>query len=89
MSLAFADLGFIDLHQEYALKLDEPLVHDPGACATLSEEELRANLAVHAARNGSIELGGSREEMEKRLRKLLERRQKDMVVQEFMLEGFA
>ena len=71
------------------MKLDDPLVHDPGACSSLSEAELRANLAVHAARNTSIETTGTRGEMEKRLRKVLEHRQKDLVVQEFMLEGFA
>lgn len=64
-------------------------MHDPSACATLGEEELKRNLEVHAAQNGSIETEGSRGEMARSLRKVLERRQKDMVVQEFMLEGFA
>ena len=64
-------------------------MHDPGACERLSEEELERNLEAHAARNGLIETKGTRGEMARRLRKVLERRQKDMVVQEFMLEGFA
>lgn len=71
------------------MKLDEPLAHDPGACATLTEAELRSNLEAHAAHNASLKTSGSRAEMEKRLRKVLERRQRDLVVQEFMLEGFA
>lgn len=77
------------LHQEYAIKLKEALVHDPDSCGMLAEAELRVNLEAHAAHNASIETDGSRAEMEKRLRKILKRRQEDLVLQGFMLEGFA
>lgn len=49
---------------------------------------LKANLAAHAKINSGISTCGTDSEMENRLRKLLERRQKDIVVKEFMIQGF-
>lgn len=77
-----------DRHFEYEIKVDSPLIHDPRACHRLSNAAIEENLVAHAARNPDITTGGTREEQEKRLRKLLERRQKDMVVHGFMLQGF-
>ena len=78
-----------DLHNEYEIALTHPFVHDPEECHTLSESALKENLAVHAARNSGIAIEGTRAEMEKRLKKILVRRKRDLIVQGFMLQGFA
>ncbi|KAL5526565.1 hypothetical protein ACEPAF_8289 [Sanghuangporus sanghuang] len=77
-----------NLHTEYETTLIHPFIHDPEECHTLPISILKENLAVHAARNSGISVDGSRAELEKRLRKILEHRKKDLIVQGFMLRGF-
>ncbi|KAL5525781.1 hypothetical protein ACEPAG_7118 [Sanghuangporus baumii] len=77
-----------NLHNEYETALTHPFIHDPEECHTLPKSVLKENLAVHAARNSGISIDGSRAELEKRLRKILEHRKKDLIVQGFILQGF-
>ncbi|KAL5504144.1 hypothetical protein ACEPAH_8217 [Sanghuangporus vaninii] len=77
-----------NLQNEYETALIHPFIHDPEECYTLRKSTLKENLAVHAARNSGISVDGSRAELEKRLRKILEHRKKDLIVQGFMLQGF-
>ncbi|EJD06559.1 uncharacterized protein FOMMEDRAFT_25807 [Fomitiporia mediterranea MF3/22] len=77
-----------NLHNEYELKLTPPLIHDPDVCSMLSKPALKENLAAHALRNLEITTDGNKAKLEKRLRKVLERRKRDLVVQGFMLQGF-
>ncbi|THH09152.1 hypothetical protein EW145_g2204 [Phellinidium pouzarii] len=74
---------FCNLNEEYEVNITAPLICDPVAYS-----ELKTNLVAHTARNASIKREGSKDEVQKRLRKLLERRQRDMVVQCFMVAGF-
>ncbi|KAH8118029.1 hypothetical protein DFH11DRAFT_1503517 [Phellopilus nigrolimitatus] len=77
-----------NLHTEYELNITTPLIHDPAACRSLSLATLKANLVAHAAHNPAIVTEGTKDELEKRLAKLLERRKKDIIVQGFMVRGF-
>ncbi|KAI5122279.1 hypothetical protein M0805_002359 [Coniferiporia weirii] len=83
------EVYFCNLDAEYETNVTAPLIQEPLLCATLSSAELRANLIAHAAKNALISTKGTKDELQKRLRKLLERRRKDVVVREFLVEGFA
>lgn len=75
-------------HEMYEVNLASPLIYDPDACPALSKSALVDNLATHASRNPEISVEGTKPELEKRLRKVLDRRKKDLVVRGFMLQGF-
>ncbi|KAG2107186.1 uncharacterized protein F5147DRAFT_837448 [Suillus discolor] len=71
---------YIDnLHKQYLVDPALPLVTDPSACPLLSDVALIRNLQAHADVNPSIVPTGTRLEMIERLKKLLERRQMDLV----------
>ncbi|PCH42550.1 hypothetical protein WOLCODRAFT_72130 [Wolfiporia cocos MD-104 SS10] len=71
-----------NLHRKYMLFPQPPLIVDPAACATLSPEALRRNLAAHAAFNPDIHADGSASEMAERLANILKTREEDLVVRE-------
>lgn len=76
--------GFIGMHQRYMLHPVPPLITDPAACVELSAAALRRNLAAHAEYDKRITIGGTREEMEERLERLLRMREEDMWVREMV-----
>ncbi|KAG1857914.1 hypothetical protein C8R48DRAFT_606842 [Suillus tomentosus] len=72
---------YIDnLHKQYLVDPALPLITDSSACPLLSDVALIRNLQAHADVNPSIVPTGTRLEMIERLKKLLERRQMDLVV---------
>ncbi|KAG1821027.1 uncharacterized protein BJ212DRAFT_1457738 [Suillus subaureus] len=72
---------YIDnLHKQYLVDPALPLITDPSACSLLSNVALIRNLQAHADINPSIVPTGTRLEMIERLKKLLERRQMDLIV---------
>ncbi|KAG1866161.1 hypothetical protein F4604DRAFT_1928172 [Suillus subluteus] len=75
-----AEDRFADLHKQYLVDPALPLITDPSACSLLSNVALIRNLQAHADINPSIVPTGTRLEMIERLKKLLERRQMDLIV---------
>lgn len=75
-----------DLDKQYLRHPEPPLVVNPFACLMLSESALRCNLEAHASVNPSILASGTREEMVKRLMKILERRKLDQLVYSLFTE---
>ncbi|KAG1736567.1 hypothetical protein EDB19DRAFT_1637625 [Suillus lakei] len=72
---------YIDnLHKQYLVDPALPLITDPSACPLLSNVALIRNLQAHADVNTLIVPTGTRLEMIERLKKLLERRQMDLIV---------
>ncbi|KAG2348083.1 hypothetical protein BDR05DRAFT_875592 [Suillus weaverae] len=72
---------YIDnLHKQYLVDPALPLITDPSACPLLSNVALIRNLQAHADVNPTIVPTGTRLEMIERLKKLLERRQMDLIV---------
>lgn len=71
---------FADLHKQYLVDPALPLITDPSACPLLSNVALIRNLQAHADVNPTIVPTGTRLEMIERLKKLLERRQMDLIV---------
>ncbi|KIK98019.1 hypothetical protein PAXRUDRAFT_9828 [Paxillus rubicundulus Ve08.2h10] len=79
--------AYIDnLNKQYLLHPAPPLITDPAVCSVLGKAALSRNLAAHAATNSSIHLLGTRKEMAERLKKILEMRKLDLIVQS-MLAG--
>ncbi|KAG2145329.1 uncharacterized protein EDB93DRAFT_1228051 [Suillus bovinus] len=76
---------YIDnLDKQYLVDPALPLITDPSACLLLSNVALIRNLQAHADINPSIVPTGTRLEMTERLKKLLERRQMDLIVRNMM-----
>jgi hypothetical protein len=73
-----------ELQSHYLVDPAPPLIRDPAACVSLSANALRRNLAAHATCNPHILVGGTEDEMEARLRDILERRKADLRVREVM-----
>ena len=74
----------LGMPQQYLLHPEPPLVSDPGVICILSKAALSRNLEAHAAINPSITFTGPRDEMEERLRKILEVRKLDLAVREML-----
>lgn len=68
-----------EMHKQYLLHPAPPLISDPDVTSMLSKGALARNLEAHAAINSSIVAVGPRNEMEERLRKILEVRNHDLV----------
>jgi hypothetical protein len=73
-------LTFVEMHTRYAVELPSGCVTSPSKCAELSTSHLRANLQIHAVKNPSIVVGGTKVEMCARLKEILERRKEDLCV---------
>ncbi|KAF9240720.1 hypothetical protein BU15DRAFT_87602 [Melanogaster broomeanus] len=76
---------YIDnLDKQYLLHPAPPMITDSTICSVLSQAALSRNLAAHASINSSIHSGGTRMEMVERLKKILETRNLDLVVQSLL-----
>lgn len=73
-----------NLQRQYMLHPQPPMITDPAACEELSVSALRRNLAEHAVFNASILTDGSKEEMVERLKRILTRREMDLVARDLL-----
>ncbi|KDQ58982.1 hypothetical protein JAAARDRAFT_127677, partial [Jaapia argillacea MUCL 33604] len=76
-----------NMHTQYLIDPRSPLITSPHACSELSTSALKRNLAEHAKYNGGVIVGGTKDEMVEGLRRLLERRKRDLLVREMMWNG--
>ena len=73
------------MHEQYLLHPAPPLISDPDIVSMLSKAALSRNLAARAAINSSIISTGLSNEMEERLRRILEVRNLDLAVREMLV----
>lgn len=78
-----------DMHTQYALVLSNDSVYQPGSVDQLSPADVKRNLEAHAKYNAKISTAGTKEDLEERLKELLDRRQKDFAVRSFLVQSLA
>ncbi|KAF8213210.1 hypothetical protein K438DRAFT_2158438, partial [Mycena galopus ATCC 62051] len=73
------------LKSKYAVNIQRPLIDDPKKVDGLKTAALQRNLAAHGKCNSAILATGTKVEMAKHLKALLEMRKADMLVRELLL----
>lgn len=77
---------YAGMHKHYALLLSDTFANHSGFVCRLTPAEVKWNLEEHAKHNPNISTVGTKEDLEGRLKELLDRRQKDFAVRSFIVQ---
>lgn len=75
------------MDSKYSVDIPPHLISNPALCDKLSVEALKRNLAVHAAVNRDVCMGGTKKVLAQRLKTLLETRLADLEVRRLIQYG--